>query len=212
MMGTRNRVIPASAALVVLIAATSGLRAESKAGEVKKTPPAAETSKAPADARQGEKKTDSKESLEVIAADPNHLSAVEALEKIRREESESAEGRIFSYEAGDRRDPFLSPLDVLKAQMSSQVCDGEGMECWLIQDVSVIGVLTRASGNVALVIGPDGYGTTLRIGDKLYDGEVRRIDPVTGLVVFRQRLNDPTRIKPFRDIEKGLNLKTEGRS
>ncbi len=212
MMGTRNRLIPASAALVVLFAATSGLHAESKAGEEKKTPPASEASKAPAPAPQGEKKADAKETLEVIAADPNHLSAVEALEKIRREENESADGKIFSYDPGDRRDPFLSPLDLLKAQMSGQVCDGEGMECWLIQDVTVIGVLTRSGGNVALVIGPDGYGTTLRIGDKLYDGEVRRIDPVTGLVVFRQRLNDPTRIKPFRDVEKGLNLKMEGRS
>jgi hypothetical protein len=210
-METRNRPTQASAALVVLIAVTSGLHADSKAEE-KKTAPAASVAKAQPAEVQGEKKADTRESLEVIAADPNHLSAVEALEKIRREENESAEGKIFSYDAGDRRDPFLSPIDVLKAQMSSQVCDGEGMECWLIQDVSVIGVLTRPGGNVALVIGPDGYGTTLRIGDKLYDGEVRRIDPITGLVVFRQRLNDPTRIKPFRDIEKGLNLKMEGRS
>ncbi len=150
--------------------------------------------------------------LEVITRDPNHMSAVEALERIRRDEDDSAEGRTFNYEAGDRRDPFLSPLDILKAQMSNQICEGEGMECWLIQDVSVIGVLARRDGNVALVIGPDGYGSTLRVGDALYDGEVRRIDPETGLVVFRQRLNDPARIKPFRDIEKGLNLNKEGRS
>jgi hypothetical protein len=62
------------------------------------------------------------------------------------------------------------------------------------------------------VIGPDGYGTTLREGDRLYDGEVRRIDSDTGHVVFRQKVNDPTRIKPFRDIEKGLDLDKEGRS
>ncbi len=147
-----------------------------------------------------------------IAADPNHLSAVKALEQIRRDEENSSEGSSFSYEPGDRRDPFMSPHDVLQAQMSTQVCEGEGMECWLIQDVTVIGVLARRNGNVALVIGPDGYGTTLREGDRLYDGEVRHIDPEAGLVVFRQKINDPTRIKPFRDVEKSLNLNKEGRS
>jgi Tfp pilus assembly protein PilP len=151
-------------------------------------------------------------SINPIAADPNHLSAVKALEQIRRDEENSSEGSSFSYEPGDRRDPFMSPHDVLQAQMSTQVCDGEGMECWLIQDVTVIGVLARRNGNVALVIGPDGYGTTLREGDRLYDGEVRHIDPEAGLVVFRQKINDPTRIKPFRDVEKGLNLNKEGRS
>jgi hypothetical protein len=150
--------------------------------------------------------------LTVIASDPNHLSAVKALEQIRRDEQASSDGSTFSYDPGDRRDPFLSPQDILQAQMSGQICQGEGMECWLIQDVTVIGVLHRPGGNVALVIGPDGYGTTLHEGDRLYDGEVRRIDPETGLVVFRQKINDPTRIKPFRDVEKGLSLTKEGRS
>ncbi|HKY34135.1 MAG TPA: hypothetical protein VJV23_16515 [Candidatus Polarisedimenticolia bacterium] len=149
--------------------------------------------------------------LAVIESDPNHLSAVKALEQIRRDEESSAQGNTFTYDPGDRRDPFLSPSDVLQAQMSGQICQGEGMECWLIQDVTVIGVLKRNGANVALVIGPDGYGTTLHEGDRLYDGEVRRIDPETGLVVFRQKINDPTRIKPFRDVEKGLSIK-EGRS
>lgn len=144
--------------------------------------------------------------------DPDHVSAVKALEQIRREEEQSAEGGSFSYRPGNRRDPFLSPHDILQAEITGRVCEGEGMECWLIQDVVVIGVLARKSGNVALVIGPDGYGTTLREGDRLYDGEVRRIDPDTGHVVFRQKVNDPTRIKPFRDIEKGLDLDKEGRS
>jgi Tfp pilus assembly protein PilP len=150
--------------------------------------------------------------LDVIVQDPNHISAVKALEQIRRDEEASSDGNTFTYDPAGRRDPFLSPQDILQAQMSGQICEGEGMECWLIQDVTVIGVLTRRSGNVALVIGPDGYGTTLHEGDKLYDGEVRSIDPRSGLVVFRQKINDPTRIKPFRDIEKGLNLNKEGRS
>ena len=163
-------------------------------------------------AQPGSAPAASGQQLQVIASDPNHLSAVKALEQIRRDEQSSSDGSSFTYDPGDRRDPFLSPTDILQAQMSGQICQGEGMECWLIQDITVIGVLHRPGGNVALVIGPDGYGTTLHEGDRLYDGEVRRIDPETGLVVFRQKINDPTRIKPFRDVEKGLSLTKEGRS
>ncbi len=148
----------------------------------------------------------------VDPADPNHLSAIKALEQIRRDELASQEGGVFTYDPGDRRDPFLSPQDILQRQIDGQSCQGEGMECWMIQDVTVIGVMARRNGDVALVIGPDGYGTTLKEGDRLYDGEVRKIDTQSGLVVFRQKVNDPTRIKPFRDIEKGLNLNKEGRS
>ena len=170
------------------------------------------TTAQPAPAATPTTPTGTEAGLTVIANDPNHISAIKALEQIRRDELNSSEGSAFTYDPGDRRDPFLSPQDIMAAQMSGQVCKGEGMECWLIQDVTVIGVLNRRNGNVALVIGPDGYGTTLHEGDKLYDGEVRRIDPESGLVVFRQKINDPTRIKPFRDVEKGLNLNKEGRS
>jgi Tfp pilus assembly protein PilP len=157
-----------------------------------------------------EKKDDKSKLL--VVTDPDHMSAVKALEQIRRDEQDAMEGAGFNYRPGNRRDPFMSPQDILKAQMTGRICEGEGMECWLIQDVTIIGVLGRSNGNVALVIGPDGYGTTLREGDRLYDGEVRRIDSGRGLVVFRQKVNDPTRIKPFRDVEKGLNLNKEGRS
>ncbi|HEY3176666.1 MAG TPA: hypothetical protein VGK94_13005 [Candidatus Polarisedimenticolia bacterium] len=213
----RTLILAAAAATLTLSSATlapaqSGTlvgKAKSKVTQAQgATPTTAEPSaQAPVPAPSGEHA-----GLTVIGADPNHLSAVKALEQIRRDEEASSEGTTFSYDPGDRRDPFLSPQDVLLAQMTGNACQGEGIECWLIQDVTVIGVLTRKSGNVALVIGPDGYGTTLHEGDKLYDGDVRRIDPETGLVVFRQKINDPTRIKPFRDVEKGLNLTKEGRS
>jgi hypothetical protein len=89
-------------------------------------------------------------------------------------------------------------------------CEGEGIACWLISEVDLVGVMARRSGGVALVIGPDGYGASLTAGDELYDGEVLRIDASRGALVFRQRVNDPTRIKPYRDIEKKLSMTREG--
>ncbi len=55
--------------------------------------------------------------------------------------------------------------------------------------------------------GDEGYQELLtillRAGDQLYDGEVLRIAP--NEVTFRQNLNDPQSVKPFRDITRQLN-------
>ncbi len=131
------------------------------------------------------------------------------LEEVHRQEEAAASGKGLSYEPGDRRDPFVSPAESAKEPEGGS-CEGEGMECWLISEIQIVGMLARRSGGVALVVGPEGYGASLRAGDKLYDGEVLSVDPSTGLVVFRQKVNDPTRIKPYRDIEKKLNMTREG--
>jgi Tfp pilus assembly protein PilP len=131
------------------------------------------------------------------------------LENVQKQEEAAASGKGLTYDPGDRRDPFVSPAEAMKANEVGQ-CEGEGMECWLIAEVQLAGVLQRRSGNVALVVGPEGYGGTLKPGDKLYDGEVLSVDAATGTVVFRQKVNDPTRIKPYRDIEKKLNVTREG--
>ena len=131
------------------------------------------------------------------------------LEDVHKQEEASASGKGLTYDPGDRRDPFISPAEANKASDTGK-CEGEGMECWLITEINLVGVLSRRSGGVALVIGPEGYGGSLRAGDKLYDGEVLRVEASTGTVVFRQKINDPTRIKPYRDIEKKLTTTREG--
>ena len=141
------------------------------------------------------------------AAPPPEGSRV--LEDVHKQEEASASGKGLTYDPGDRRDPFISPAEANKASDTGK-CEGEGMECWLITEVNLVGVLSRKSGGVALVIGPEGYGGSLRAGDKLYDGEVLRVEASTGTVVFRQKISDPTRIKPYRDIEKKLTTSREG--
>ena len=43
----------------------------------------------------------------------------------------------------------------------------------------------------------------MREGDQLYDGDVVRI--TQNEVVFKQIVNDPTVLKPFREVVKKLN-------
>jgi hypothetical protein len=53
-----------------------------------------------------------------------------------------------------------------------------------------------------MISGPDNKGYMLKVGDKVADGEVIRITPSS--VVFRQEVNDPTRIERFREVVKEL--------
>jgi hypothetical protein len=57
---------------------------------------------------------------------------------------------------------------------------------------------------VAFFNGSDNKGYFLKVGDALYDGKIIRIDRETGTVMFRQDVNDPRSIKPFRDVTKRL--------
>jgi len=62
-------------------------------------------------------------------------------------------------------------------------------------------VQTR-QGLVAMINGPDNKGYLVHVGDKVLDGEVIRITPSS--VVFRQEVNDPTRIERYREVVKDL--------
>ena len=54
------------------------------------------------------------------------------------------------------------------------------------------------------MIGPDNKGYFLRVGDAVFDGTVIAVDPRLGSVTFRQEIDDPRIIKPYRDVVKRL--------
>ena len=53
-----------------------------------------------------------------------------------------------------------------------------------------------------MIVGPDNKGHLIRVGDKVLDGEIIRI--TASSVVFRQEVNDPTRIERYREVVKDL--------
>ena len=75
----------------------------------------------------------------------------------------------------------------------------------LVSEIDLKGIAVDAAGlPVALFNGSDNRGYTLRVGDPVYDGQVIAIDAGQGHVVFRQEVDDPRRIKPYRDVFKRL--------
>lgn len=127
------------------------------------------------------------------------------IEKIEKDNESVITGSHFTYDPAGRRDPFepLIKSDSIKP-------DGKrpkGIAGMLVNEIDLRGVATDIHGNpVAMFRGSDSRGYTLRVGEVVYDGRVLAIDPRRGEVVFRQQVDDPRRIKPYRDVIKRLQV------
>ena len=109
----------------------------------------------------------------------------------------------FTYDPGARRDPFRSLLQK-QAQEEVRKERPEGVGGLLIAELTVDGIFILEDGPVAQVrSASESTSFLLRPGDELWDGDVVRIDLQE--VVFKQNVNDPTVLKPFREVIKRLN-------
>jgi Tfp pilus assembly protein PilP len=108
----------------------------------------------------------------------------------------------YHYDPQGRRDPFQSLIGPAPKLLPGQ--RPPGPPGFLIEEIKIQGVVkTRQQGLVAMINGPDNKGYLMKIGDKVLDGEVIRITPSS--IVFRQEVNDPTRIERFREVVKELS-------
>src|SRR5207247_1140538 len=132
----------------------------------------------------------------------------ETINKIMQDNEAMLSGRGFTYDPAGRRDPFRSLVDA-----SNTVGKGprpRGIAGMLISEVDLVGIVQKGKGAIAFFNGSDNKGYFLKVGDTLYDGKITRIDRRTGTVVFRQDINDPRSIKPYRDVTKKLTPAEEG--
>ena len=112
----------------------------------------------------------------------------------------------YHYDPQGRRDPFQSLIGPAPKLQPGQ--RPPGPPGFLIDEIKLQGVVkTRQQGLIAMVNGPDNKGYLVHVGDKVLDGEVIRITATS--VVFRQEVNDPTRIERFREVVKELIPETQ---
>lgn len=136
------------------------------------------------------------------AAPPAPATGVESPGQRLLEQDESAQsGRTYTYDPAGRRDPFRSLLVRNENRAGQQ--RPPGIAGITIDDLILQGIWKTRAGYVAQIRGTDNKSYLIRAGDLLYDGEVTRIGP--NEVSFRQNLNDPQSVKPFRDVTKQLN-------
>ena len=113
---------------------------------------------------------------------------------------EPASTDTYRYDPQGRRDPFRSLIGPAPKLEPGQ--RPPGVAGFLIDEMKLQGIFQTRHGLQAMISGPDNKGYPLRVGDKVLDGEVIRI--TRSAVVFRQEVNDPTRIERYREVVKDL--------
>jgi Tfp pilus assembly protein PilP len=106
----------------------------------------------------------------------------------------------YRYDPQGRRDPFQSLIGPRPPLPPGQ--RPAGVPGFLVDEMKLEGVIKTRQGFVGVVMGPDNKGYNVKIGDKALDGEVIRITPTS--VVFRQEVNDPTRIERYKEVVKEI--------
>lgn len=133
----------------------------------------------------------------VLAPAPDTGDIDEILEG---EEEVLSGGGGFTYDPGNRRDPFKSLLT--GAEKVDRGPRPEGIPGLMIDEIDLLGIWRTPKGYVAQVRASN-KSYLLREGDQLFDGDVVSI--AKGEVVFKQQVQDPTALKPYREVVKSMN-------
>ncbi len=143
--------------------------------------------------------------LRQVGADPlNDLSDVE---EILDSDVELRAGGGDRYDGGTRRDPFRSLVRRREVQQQAGPRP-EGKPGLLIDEIFITGIFNTHLGDFAQVRGGSkDKSYLLQAGDQLFDGDVISIG--SDHVVFRQIINDPEAIKPFREVTKPIETEPQ---
>ena len=130
-------------------------------------------------------------------------AGAEGVDDILSDDAAMMAGEGYFYDPGIRRDPFNSLLEA-REKVELRGPRPEGIPGLLIDEIDVTGIYVTSDGPVAQVASADtDKSYLLRIGDQLYDGDVISISGSEA--VFKQIVDDPTALKPFREVVKKLN-------
>lgn len=121
---------------------------------------------------------------------------------------DSATQDEFRYDPQGRRDPFRSLIGPTPKLESGD--RPAGTPGFLIDEMDLQGIVRTGREWVAMVNGPDNNGYLLRTGEKVFDGEVIRINPDS--IVFRQVVNDPLSVARYREVVKELTPQSQKRT
>jgi hypothetical protein len=113
----------------------------------------------------------------------------------------------YTYDAGGRRDPFVSLLSRGVEPPNGKKLTG--LAGLTTGEVMLRGVIQSRSSYVALLSGPDGKTYSAQANDRLLDGVIRSVTP-QGIVIM-QEVNDPLSLVKQREVRKGLRTAEDGK-
>jgi Tfp pilus assembly protein PilP len=115
----------------------------------------------------------------------------------------------FSYEAGGRRDPFISLANQGSDPRSEGRTRYQGLAGLGVAEVNVKGIVLYERQLVAMVQAPDNRTYLVRPNDRMLDGSVLAV--TSEAVVFVQQVNDPLSLVKQREIRKALRAPEEAK-
>lgn len=122
-------------------------------------------------------------------------------------------GQSGGYDAGGRRDPFvslivpkISPAAPRAAAAVSR--PGAGLAGIAVSDVQLKGVIRSGANFIAILEGPDGRTFMAKRLDRLVNGVVKGIEQ--DAVVFTERVEDASGAVRQRDVRKALRAVVAG--
>ena len=122
----------------------------------------------------------------------------ENIQALVKDELQSPES--YRYDPRGRRDPFRSLLVVNPT--TNIPCEKGTVGCLSWEDITLQGIWKVKGIFVSQILAKNGDVYWVRSGDSFFDGQVTKIG--MNCVYFKQKVNDPTKINPFRDVERCL--------
>lgn len=130
------------------------------------------------------------------------LPSLEDVDEILEGEEALLSGRGYTYDQGGRRDPFKS-LKIAATEAKFKGPRPPGIPGLMIDEVVLAGIFRTRNGYIAQVHSSEKKSYLLKVGDQLFDGDVVGINARE--IVFKQNVQDPTALKPFREVVKSLS-------
>ncbi len=125
------------------------------------------------------------------------------------EEQYLVEGESLYHHMADR-DPFTPLVGKVGTGKDVKTNPGtRGISRYTVEDCTLEMIVKTPQQVQAWFQGPDGKAYKVLAGDKFSDGVVLSISSQDGAIVIQQELNDPTAIKPFRNLV--LRIKRKGK-
>ena len=113
----------------------------------------------------------------------------------------------YVYNPAGRRDPFVSLAKPVRTDETSTRPRRPGVEGFMLQEVSLKGVVKNIDGWIAVLEGPDRKGYFVRAGQRMHDGVITSVD-AAGLT-YRQEITDPLSPAKSREVRRLLNSAQE---
>ena len=142
-----------------------------------------------------------------VAVTPNPQAAATPAAQVA-----TVEPQGYTYDAGNRRDPFVS---LIRRGTDTQVSPTgvgvrpPGLRGLTAGEVTLKGILASQGGYVGIVLGADNKTYIVHPGEALLDGTVRTI--TSDAMVILQQVNEPLSLQKQRELKKVLRQTEEGR-